>query len=239
LSIIHTVKLAISENLVGLKTFILQRTFVGPFLIKTATNLFQKLYCAFPKKTFVNTYWLSVPTLKCPLDLWVYQEIIHEQKPDVIIETGTYAGGSALFLASMCDLVGNGRIITIDIETNDNRPEHPRIWYLHGDSTAPEIVRKIKETIKVNESVLVILDSDHHKEHVLCELKQYSPLVTPGSYLIVEDTHFNGNPIRPEFGPGPMEAVNEFLQQSTAFMTDRTKEKHFMTFNPKGYLKRV
>jgi Cephalosporin hydroxylase len=45
---------------------------------------------------------------KCPLDLWIYQELLHELEPDLIVETGTAESGSALFLASICDLVDKG-----------------------------------------------------------------------------------------------------------------------------------
>lgn len=190
-------------------------------------------------KTWGNTFWLGIPTLKCPLDLWIYQEIIFEVKPDVIIECGTAAGGSALFLASMCDLVGNGRVITIDIEDIKGRPEHKRIKYLLGSSTSKEIVEKVKNLIKDEIKVMVILDSDHHEEHVLNELRIYSNFVTKGSYLIVEDTNINGHPVAPDFGPGPMEAVKKFLRENKSFVIDETKEKFYLTFNPKGYLKRI
>jgi cephalosporin hydroxylase len=175
--------------------------------------------------TWADTYWLGVPVLKCPLDLWIYQEIIFEVKPDVIIECGTFRGGSALFLAHMCDLVNNGRIISIDIEYREDRPKHERITYLIGSSTSEEIVRKVKSLIRDRDKVMVILDSDHHKEHVLKELKIYSKFVTKGSYLIVEDTNINGHPVVPDFGPGPLEAVEEFLKENKNFVADRTKEK--------------
>jgi len=87
--------------------------------------------------------------------------------------------------------------------------------------------------------VLVLLDSDHSRDHVLKELQSYAPLVTPGSYVVVEDTNLDGHPVFPEFGPGPMEAVAEFLGSDSHFEVDRTREKFLMTFNPGGFLKRV
>lgn len=86
---------------------------------------------------------------------------------------------------------------------------------------------------------MVILDSDHHKEHVLKELRTYSRFVTLDSYLIVEDTNINGHPVYLDFGPGPMEAVEEFLTENSQFFVDRTKEKLLLTFNPCGYLRRI
>lgn len=144
-----------------------------------------------------------------------------------------------MFLASMCDLVNNGKVITIDIADIKGRPEHKRIEYLHGSSTSEEIAEQVRKLITPKDKVMVILDSDHHKDHVLDELKIYGELVTKGSYLIVEDTVLNGHPVRPDFGPGPMEAVEEFIKENKAFVADRDKEKFYLTFNPKGYLRKV
>lgn len=199
-------------------------------------NEFHKIYAACNSKVT----WLGITTVKCPLDLWIYQEIIVELRPDLIIECGTASGGSALFLATICDLVDKGRIITIDIKESLDRPTHSRIIYLKGSSVSQEIKNKVLELIKNNDKVImVILDSDHHKEHVLEELKFYSKLVTKGSYLIVEDTCINGHPIYPGFGPGPMEAVKEFLKGNSDFTIDKTREKLLLTFNPNGFLKKI
>jgi cephalosporin hydroxylase len=86
---------------------------------------------------------------------------------------------------------------------------------------------------------LAILDSDHTKKHVMDEIGVYAPMVTPGSYLIVEDTNMNGHPVAEEFGPGPMEAVEEFIKGTNDFEIDKSREKFYLTFNPSGYLKRV
>ena len=189
--------------------------------------------------TWKNTRWLGVTIYKNPLDLFIYQEMIHDLKPDVIIECGTKFGGSALFLATMCDIVNNGRVITIDIEPQENRPEHKRIQYLEGDVVSSIIIEQLKNLIKNGEKVMVILDDLHTKEHVLEELRIYSKFVTKGNYLIVEDTHLNNHPIDPFFGPGPMEAVLDFLKENQGFQIDKSKEKFFMTWNPNGFLKRV
>jgi cephalosporin hydroxylase len=201
---------------------------------------FHRLYYYSRERTWKdNTFWLNVPVAKCPLDLWVYQEIICEIKPDLIIETGTAYGGSALFLSSICDLINCGRIITIDVRETPDRPQNARIEYLIGSSISDEVVEKVSGSIKSGDRVMVILDSDHTAAHVLRELNIYSKLVTTGSYLIVEDTNANGHPVLPLYGAGPMEAVEEFLRRRTDFIVDRQKEKFFMTFNPKGYLRRV
>jgi cephalosporin hydroxylase len=201
---------------------------------------FHKLYYYSRETTWKdNTFWLNVPVAKCPLDLWVYQEIICETKPDLIIETGTAHGGSALYLASICDLVNRGRIVTIDIRELADRPSHERIKYLQGSSTSAEIVAEVKNLISPGDRVMVILDSDHQAQHVQQELNIYSSLVSVGCYLVVEDTNLNGHPVLPRFGAGPMEAVAKFRNERPDFVGDELREKFLMTFNPKGYLRRA
>lgn len=189
--------------------------------------------------TWRSTKFLGVPAQKCPFDLFVYQEILSELKPDVIIECGTAFGGGALFLASICDLLHHGQVITIDITNTRLSPDHERITYLLGSSTDDAIVDIVKERVKGKEKVLVILDSDHSEAHVKKELDIYHQFVTKGSYLIVEDSNVNGNPVNPEHGPGPMEAAVAFRKENKDFEVDKSREKHYITFNPDGYLRRI
>jgi cephalosporin hydroxylase len=214
----------------------------GARLAKIVVALFHRLYYYDGLRrngTWSDTRWLGVPTQKNPLDLWVYQEILFETRPEIVVETGTASGGSALYLASLCDLLGTGRVISVDIDVVEGRPEHERITYLTGSSTSEEIVAKVREQAAGAASVMVVLDSDHRKGHVLDELRLYSALVTVGGYLVVEDTNINGHPVYRKFGPGPMEAVDEFLRGTSDFVIDTKREKFHMTFNPGGYLCRV
>jgi len=159
-------------------------------------------------------------------------------RPQLIIECGTFVGGSALFLACICDLLGQGQVVTIDLERLPNRPTHPRITYMTGSSTSPDVVTAVSEMALRLRPVLVILDSDHHVHHVHEEMKLFGPLVSRGSYLIVEDSNINGHPVGRDFGPGPMEAIRAFLAHHPEFAPDCEREKFFLTFNPSGYLKR-
>jgi cephalosporin hydroxylase len=181
------------------------------------------------------TFWLGRHVYKTPTDLWIYQELLHLTKPDLIIETGTHSGGSALFLASMCDLMDRGRIVSVDIDPQEDLPAHPRIKYLKGSSVAPEVLQQIRGDAAGAERVMVILDSDHSKEHVLAELHEYAPLVSEGCYLVVEDTAAGQYP---EFHQRPDEAIKEFLRDNHAFEVDPECEKFLLTFQPGGYLKR-
>lgn len=232
---------SLKNKLNNLRRFVRHGVYNNSMVKKIITDQFHKLYysCHTYNEALGKAFWLGAPTQKCPLDVWIYQEIIFETKPDLIIECGTADGGSALFLASICDLVNKGEIITIDIK-NKERPQHKRIKYLLGSSTSEEIVGQVKQAIDGlpgdKNKVMIILDSDHRKKHVLDELRIYSKFVTKGCYLIVEDTNINGHPVAPEFGPGPMEALEEFLNENKNFIADASKEKLFLTFNPKGYL---
>jgi cephalosporin hydroxylase len=185
----------------------------------------------------INLSWFGYETLKCPLDMWLYQELLVRTRPDVIVEAGTWRGGSALFMAMVLDQLDHGRVITIDIREQAARPEHPRIAYVSGSSTDPAIVAGVYAAVGGGRA-MVILDSDHTEQHVYEELLAYSPLVQPGDYLVVEDTNVNGHPTYEDFGPGPMEAATRFLAENDDFEIDRRCERFLMTLNPSGYLRR-
>jgi cephalosporin hydroxylase len=192
------------------------------------------------KFTHNLTNWMGRPILKNPLDLWIYQEILHDLQPDLIIETGTAFGGSALFFAHMMDRRGKGKIVSIDIEPHEPLPTHPRCLFMRGSSVDPIIVSHVTAMAKGYERVMVILDSDHSKAHVLAELDVYAPLVTPGQFLVVEDTNINGRPVPFEWydGPGPGPAVDEWLPNHPEFAPDEMAERFMMTFYPGGWLRR-
>lgn len=185
-----------------------------------------------------NTKWMGVPAQKCALDLWVYQEIIHEIQPDLIIETGTCYGGSSLFMAHMCDLVGKGKVVTVDINPREGRPKHPRLEYLTGNSVDPYVISALTGEARDAKTVMAVLDSDHSRDYVLDEMRNYAQFITSGSYLIVEDTDVNGHPICPDHGPGPSEAVACFLVTHPEFEVDTSREKFMLTQNPGGYLRK-
>lgn len=210
-----------------------------PLVSSWITRRFHELYYYRRTRTWRNTRWLGTDVLKCPLDLWVYQELIHELRPDWIIETGTAYGGSAAYLASICDLLDRGRVLTIDPVAHEGRPEHPRISYLRARSTDAEALAVVERAVKGARCVLVLLDSDHSRQNVLAELRAYHRFVTPGSYLVVEDGNVGGHPVAREFGPGPSEAIRDFLAENDRFAIDREREKFYLTFNPGGYLRRV
>ena len=185
-----------------------------------------------------RTAWMGVPCIKHPLDLWAYQEILFEVRPDLVVETGTHLGGSALFLAHMLELIGSGEIVSIDILDREGRPQHPRLRYVTGSSSDASLVAGLLSA-RPEERRLVILDSDHSRDHVTHELELFAPWVSVGSYVIVEDTNVNGHPVLLSHGPGPAEAVADFLARHPEFAADGSREKFLLTYNPGGYLKKV
>jgi len=192
----------------------------------------------------VPMLWLGVPTVQNPNDVWVTQELITGLKPDFIVETGTWMGGSAAIWAMVQDQVNpGGRVITIDVEDFVDDATLPpisrrKVDFIVGSSTAPGVVADVRRRVGSG-SVMVLLDSDHHAPHVLAEMRAFAPLVSVGSYMIVQDTDINGHPVLPDFGPGPMEAVLEFLREDDRFQVDHTQERLMFTMHPSGYLKRV
>jgi cephalosporin hydroxylase len=210
-----------------------------PLSDKNVSDIFHVMY--YDSKVWADTHWFGHQILKCPLDMWMYQEIFNEIKPDYVIECGTFRGGSALYYAHLFDLMGHGEIITIDIEPRENLPVHPRIHYMTGSSSDMALAASVEEIIcqgGTDKKVVVLLDSDHSYQHVLAEMHTWHHLVSRGSYMIVEDSNVNGFPVRPDFGPGPMEAINEFMSVNNDFEIDLSREKFFMTQNPRGYLKK-
>ena len=138
--------------------------------------------------------WMGRPIIQLPEDMVRTQEVIYRVKPDVIIETGVAHGGSLIFYASICKALGKGRVVGIDIEIRPHNraaiEDHllaPFITLIEGSSTAPETVAKAKGLVKPGETVLVLLDSNHTKQHVAEELEAYHHFVTPGSYVVATD----------------------------------------------------
>lgn len=219
------------------------KNFIQASFLKAMAGFSQKIFHIkfyhSKQSTWMNTHWMGQHIQKNPMDLWSYQELIWETKPDLIIECGTNRGGSALFFANLLDLIGGGRIITIDTVKYPGTRQHPRIEYINLSSTSPECLDLVKSKLRSNDRVMVILDSDHSERHVTRELELYPDLVTKGQYLIVEDTNVNGHPVFRSHGPGPMEALEKFLRTDSRFEVDEHRERFMLTFFPKGWLRRV
>jgi len=193
-----------------------------------------------------NSSWLGVPIWKLPFDAFVIQELIYKIIPDFIIETGTGCGGSSVFYASILQLLGHGKVITIDIDTEKQKFSEcfnvdvlNRIKRIIGSSIDEKTISSVDKLCGKSSTNIVILDSWHTYDHVRKELEMYHHLVKRGSYLIVEDTHVSGHPIEWKYGKGPYEAVEDFLKENDDFVIDKECEKFEMTFNPSGYLRRV
>ena len=184
--------------------------------------------------------WLDHDILKSPFDCWIYQELISKIKPDYIIELGIMFGGATHFYASICDLVGHGQVIGVDISLAKVKTvKNDRITLIEGSSSSPEIFETVKEIVDGG-SALVIADSDHEKNHCLEELRLYSQLVTVGSYYVVEDTLNDPMHWHPVPNEGPQMAATAFLESTDDFVVDtRYAEKYIFSLSPLGFLLRV
>lgn len=204
---------------------------------------FARHWCFLGPQTLFSNRWLGIPSIQNPFDAWIIQEIIWQTRPDVIIETGTLAGGGAALWASLLEMAGGGRVITIDLANGDAM--HPqaaelplvreRVEFVEGSSIDPELVKQTAAKVE-GERVMVILDSDHSKDHVLSELRAWSPLVSPGCYLIVQDGL--ASTVDDDFGEGPTEATLEWIEDGPPFDIDLDRERLLFTFCPSGFLKR-
>lgn len=202
------------------------------------TSLFHQLYYYDDASTWRKTAYRGVHIQKCPLDLWRYMEILARVRPDLVIETDAKGGGTALLIADLCGSQGAGRVVTMGIEDDPEWPSHPRVTYWHGESMDPLIIRRAVALAEQSAVTLVLANSSHDAEIVRRELETYGPLVTPGSYMIVENTNIHGHPVRPDLPDGPMEGVCRFLAGCDEFEVDRDLESYRLTFNPLGYLRK-
>lgn len=207
-------------------------------------NRFHEIFYAKKNQTWLANHWLGVQTSQNPNDAWITQEILVEQQPDFVVEAGTKHGGSALIWAMVLQQVNpSARVITIDIEDKITRARQlplfqERIDFLLGSSTDKKIVEMVKQRV-AGKKVVVLLDSDHSRKHVLAEMRAYAPFVNVGSYLMVQDGILSGHPINDEMDGGPWEAIEEFLAENKDFEIDRRRERLLFTYCPRGYLKRI
>ena len=195
--------------------------------------------------------WMGLPIIQMPEDIVLTQEIMWETKPDFVIEAGIAWGGSLALYAAFQEIQGFGKVIGIDVtipmhnrEAILNTPVSHRISLVEGSSSDPEIYNQIIAQIPDGSNILLVLDSNHTHEHVLAELKLWSPLLQKGNYIIVSDTIVEVIPEqkhRPRpWGPGnnPMTGMHEFLKGNDRFISaNNYSDRAFTSFNPSGYLK--
>ncbi len=192
---------------------------------------------------FEGMHWMGQRILKNPMDCWIYQEILHEVQPEVIVELGSLYGGLTKYLCNLLDLMGKGEVVSVDIDRKLFNLTHPRLVRFDGDCSSPEIVESVAARC-AGKRTLVIHDADHRRDPVLRDLRLYAPLVSVGSYLIVEDGIVDviDPAVSKHLGwkeAGPLAAVDLFLQENNDFEIDAARERYLMTYNPCGYLKRV
>lgn len=216
------------------------------------------LRCGWDTKYVYGFSWMGRPIIQLPEDMIRIQELIYTLKPDVVIETGVAHGGSLIFYASLFQAIGKGRTIGIDIEIRPHNrkaiEQHElarHISLVEGSSTDPGVVQQVKDQVGKNETVLVILDSNHTKDHVLGELEAYAPLVSKGSYIVACDGIMGLVAGAPRTEPdwtwdNPEQAAKEFAGAHPEFVIEEPEfpfnegsVTERITYWPSAYLKRV
>ena len=189
---------------------------------------------------FSDQTWLGQPIWQNVLDLWTIQETLCELRPALLIECGTNRGGSSYFFATLFDLIGHGRVITIDIEKMHDL-SHPRVTYLLGSSVESEVLEHVARAVaETSGPILVLLDSDHSEAHVRREMELYHRFVTVGSFLMVQDGVVDTLRIFAAGRPGPLRAIEAFLRTHSEFEVDTARCMRFLiTHSPKGWLRRT
>lgn len=199
--------------------------------------------------------WMGAPIIQTPTDVMATQEVIWATKPDVIIETGVARGGSVLFMASLLELLGKGKVIGVDIDirahnrdTIETHPMSKRVTLIEGGSVDAGTLAKVRAEIPEGARVMAILDSDHSRDHVLAECRAYGAMVTPGCYLVVADTivaHLAEDSIARrrarvlEPGNDPDAAAKAYLAEAADFEVDPVlNAKLILSSSPGGYLRR-
>ncbi len=212
---------------------------ISPFIVKYFHYLWWQSTHTWPK----NTY-LGYEILQCPLDLQLYQEIIFREKPEFILQTGVCGGGSIIYFSSILDMMNapsSTKVIGVDLVLSDQSKtiKNERVLLFEGSSTDKEIFETIAKLVHGKKG-LIILDSDHTRDHVANELAMYTRLVGIECRIVVEDTNLNGNPVYRAFGPGPYEAVTEFLSKNDNFIADdKLWKRNLFSFHQYGWLKRI
>jgi cephalosporin hydroxylase len=185
-----------------------------------------------------RTTWLGAPVRTAPTDLVAYQELVSRVRPDWVVEIGTRDEGRATFLASICELVGHGQVVSIrDPDAGEPAP-HPRLHVYTGDPLDPAVSDKVHALVDGGNAV-VLLGGCADRGATAAQFEAYADLVDAGSYVVVTDTVVNGRPVWPSFGPGPAEATKQILGRHGDFVADPGMEKYALTFNPGGFLRRV
>ena len=190
---------------------------------------------------FGRVTWLGQPIWQNVNDAWLLQETLVEKDIDLVVECGTNRGGSAYYMASIFDLLGRGHVITLDIEKLHDL-SHPRVEFVIGSSVDPAVFASVQNRIGELQPkhVLVLLDSDHRADHVRRELELYSRLVGVGDLMLVQDGCIDELRLMRALRPGPLAAIEDFLQTDRSFAVDEERTSRYLfSHSPKGWLTRV
>jgi cephalosporin hydroxylase len=223
------------------RTVLKARTWVQPFWYGRVLRPLALTGLVWRTGNFSSVRWLGHPIWQNPLDAWGVQEALVSDDVDLVVECGTNRGGSALYMASIFDLLGRGHVTTIDIEPI-SEVTHPRIDQIVGSSVDQDVVDRVRAKIGQVQpkKVMVLLDSDHAGPHVLRELELYAEFVPVGGYVLVQDGCIDELRIMRRDRPGPLWAIRQFVKHDSRFVVDKERSERFLlSHSPSGWLRRV
>jgi cephalosporin hydroxylase len=207
----------------------------------TAAENYHRWY--YDSRVWTTTSYTVVPILKWVGDLWNYQEIVYRLQPQLIVEFGSWEGGSALYLSDILNRIRpGGRVLSIDIDPkriHQTAKDHPAIEWMNATTVEPRVANRIQSLREqLPGPVFFIIDSDHSKQQVLGELESLREITQPGDYVVVEEGNLNGHPVLPGWGAGPFEALEDYFQRYPRdYRRDSNREAKFgFSFAPGGFL---
>ena len=185
-----------------------------------------------------HTSWLGEPVASAPTDLLAYQEILSRVRPDWVIDIGASDPGRAAFLASICELIGHGQVLSIRDPEDDAPPPHARLRCCRGSALDAAVRDHVHELVAGGNAV-VVLGTCADRDTTSAQFEAYADLVGVDSYVIVTDTIVGGRPVWTSFGPGPTDGIKLILGRHGEFSPDPEMEKYALSFNTGGFLRRV
>lgn len=213
------------------------------------SNLWIKVAAEY--KLMYELTWMGRPIIQFGSDMVMLQQLIWEYQPDIFVETGIAHGGSLIYTASILELIGNGKVIGIDVEIRQHNriaieahPMYKRISMIEGSSIDSSTIAALEKQLEPGKKVMVMLDSNHSTDHVLREMELYSKYIPVGSYLIVQDGAQKWVADMPRgkaewIDDNPLTAIELFLKNNSDFVVDESYTRLGITSSPGGYLKRI
>jgi len=201
--------------------------------------------------------YVGVGMSKFPEDLRVYEHLLWEAKPNVVIEIGSHLGGSALWfrdrLRTMARYSSHDcvRVVSVDLDTSAARTNlgavdpffEETIVLVEGDVRNEATAAGVEAALPPDPLCFVVEDSAHTYETTLAALRSFARLVPEGGFFVVEDGCVDVEEMRlaPDWPRGVLPAIKAWLEtdEGSRFRVRRDLELYGLSCHPGGFLQRV